>query len=107
MSHAAKWIVVGTSLLVLSLLFGVGGATDDTDWLIFAVPLGLAGLFTLQVGVMALAVRIGTQELLEALAYGDHRSRQSPSRGSRAGSERERRQRGGGRGRRLLRPGQF
>lgn len=90
MSRAVTWIWIGIGLLVggaVIAFFGVavtstpdGGTSGPLGFFLFLGGMaGLAGLFAIQVGVMALAVRIGTAELLEATRAGDGRPAPPPA----------------------------
>jgi hypothetical protein len=70
MSRATGWILVGTALFVVGGLMTAVMVTTDGAPFGFTAIFGLAaivGLFAIQVGVIALAVRIGTWEVHQAL----------------------------------------
>ena len=68
MSRATGWIVVGLALLLIGGLTLTAGVTEGSVGAVtFGLLLALPGLFAVQIGVVALAVRIGTYEIHEAL----------------------------------------
>ena len=68
MSRATGWILVGLGLLLVGgITLAVGLSEGRAGAVVFGTLLALPGLFAVQIGVVALAVRIGTYEIHEAL----------------------------------------
>ena len=77
MSRATGWIVVGLVLLIVGgITLAVGAAEGSAGILTLASLFLLPGLFAVQIGVVALAVRIGTYEIHMALTQPPRESRE-------------------------------
>lgn len=77
MSRSTRWILAGAGLLVVAGVFAIFGFAITTTpdgstgatfgFMTVASLIAAAGIFAVQVGVMALAVHIGTYEIRKAM----------------------------------------